>query len=169
MLTLTAVILAVLVLLPVSGIVSNHPPLSDPPGLVERIKTYLGNNVAETAPDSIYPELRPRRYALSAGQLFDAAMEACTALGWEPVIGERQHYTIRAVVTTRLWRFKDDVEIRVETGENRVPTSDGASANGVWLSVRSASRLGRGDLGANTRHVLDLMDALDRIIAEERR
>jgi uncharacterized protein (DUF1499 family) len=35
--------------------------------------------------------------------------------------------------------------------------------SGSVLWVRSVSRVGKGDLGANTRHVMDLIDAVNAI------
>ena len=58
-------------------------------------------------------------------------------------------------MTTPLWRFQDDVHIRVEPD----PATDRAV-----LLIRSESRVGKGDLGTNTRHVLDLYAQLDATI-----
>jgi len=35
----------------------------------------------------------------------------------------------------------------------------------IKVELRSASRIGRGDLGANTRHVLDFYEQLERVLA----
>ena len=52
--------------------------------------------------------------------------------------------------TTLVWRFEDDVTVKVtrEAGRTRV-------------SVRSKSRLGRADFGQNARNVRELLAALD--------
>jgi uncharacterized protein (DUF1499 family) len=52
--------------------------------------------------------------------------------------------------TTRLFRFVDDLYILVEPREGR-------SA----VLVRSASRIGRGDLGQNRRNIIELWAALN--------
>ena len=60
--------------------------------------------------------------------------------------GELRHIDgpyLSATFTSRLWRFVDDLEIQVD------------SANAL-IHYRSASRVGRGDLGANTRRVEQL-------------
>ena len=57
--------------------------------------------------------------------------------------------TIAATRRTRLFRFTDDVAIRVE------PT-----AGGTRVHVRSKSRLGKSDFGQNRRNVLELFGAL---------
>lgn len=51
--------------------------------------------------------------------------------------------TLEAVATSRLFHFQDDVVVRVR------PESDGASR----VDVRSKSRVGKGDLGANAARI----------------
>lgn len=56
-------------------------------------------------------------------------------------------------MTTKIIKFKDDVTIWVEAdGEER-----------STLFARSASRVGWGDLGANTRHLMNLFETVDII------
>ncbi len=78
---------------------------------------------------------------------------ALESLGW--VWQRSGDCEFSATVTTPLLKFTDDVTIHVE------PVGEASSR----LAVRSASRVGRGDLGANTRHILDLVDAVDRQLA----
>ena len=143
-------LLVVLVLLPVlllaSGLLANRVPLMAPPGPLERLRTYLTTNVAETSPQPRFPELAEPHFAASPERLFEAVGAAMDALGWkrtsDPVAGEH-----RAVIATPLWRFRDDLTARVawtDTGGSR-------------LALRSSSRVGRADLGANARHILDLL------------
>ena len=58
---------------------------------------------------------------------------------------------MRAVRKTRLFGFEDDVTARV------YPDPDGAR-----LELTSASRLGKGDLGQNSRNLAELLRAVDR-------
>ena len=129
-----------------AGIISNQLPMSDPPGLTARLMTYLSANVAETASDSPFPELRSRHYAAPPALVYDIVRRAAKRLGWEVVGEDPEVHELQAVVTTKIFRFKDDVAIRVEP--------DGAK--GSVLYVRSSSRVGKGDLGANTRHIMNL-------------
>ncbi len=133
-----------------AAIISNNLPMTDPPGMATRISTYLNTNVAETSRDSDFPELHLRRYQAPPNLLIDIARRAAEALHWE--IGEQdaENHTMKAVVTTKLIQFKDDVLIR----------ADPAQPSGSALYIRSSSRVGKGDLGANTRHVMDLMEAV---------
>lgn len=60
---------------------------------------------------------------------------------------------LRAVRKTRVFRFRDDVEARVET-----------TGGGSRVELSSASRLGRSDLGQNPRNLRELLDAVEREI-----
>lgn len=136
-----------------AGLISNDLPWSDPPGMGTRLLTYLSTNVAETTPDTAFPELRPRTYAAPAALMFDVARRAAEALHWELSTVEPEERKIEAVVTTRVIKFKDDVTIWVEAdGEER-----------STLFARSASRVGKWDLGANTRHLMNLFETVDII------
>jgi hypothetical protein len=137
-----------------AGLIANRVPLTAPPGLFPRLVTYLTTNVAETSEHSPFPELRTRRYEAPAGLLFDVARRAAQHLGWEVTLLDAEKREIRAIVKTRVWKFKDDVTIQTPP----------AQPSGSWLIVRSASRVGKGDLGANTRHILDLVQAVDAMV-----
>ncbi len=117
-----------------------------------RLKTYLTTNIGETQPDSSFPELRLRRYDVSQDKLFDIVRDAVERLGWNIASVDVGSRTIHAVATTPFWRFKDDVLVQVRK----------SSTNASTLYVRSSSRVGQADLGANTRHVLDLIAEVDR-------
>lgn len=87
---------------------------------------------------------------LAAGMRPEAALDALEALVRAAPRGEvraRSPLRLHAVDRTRWLRFADDVEARVDV-EARL------------LHVRSASRLGRGDLGANRRRVTAWLRAL---------
>ncbi|TMA41924.1 MAG: DUF1499 domain-containing protein, partial [Deltaproteobacteria bacterium] len=59
--------------------------------------------------------------------------------------------TIEAVATTRVFGFQDDIAIRVR--------ADGSAASRV--DVRSKSRDGKGDLGANAARIRAYVMALE--------
>lgn len=147
----------VFVALLAGGIVRNRLPLGEPPGSLVRLSTYLNTHVAETSPSAPFAELRTRNYRLPADALYAKVKEAVGRLPhWEIVSASDERREVHAVVTTALLRFKDDVTIGV------VPEPGGRPA----LTVRGESRVGKGDLGANTRHVLDLYDALEQVGAK---
>jgi hypothetical protein len=152
MLTVLFSIISIIVLgLIAGGLIANRPPMMDPPGLWTRLVTYLGTHVAETRPDHPFPELRPRFYALPPDRLYATAREAIAGLGWGIASEDQEGLCLTAVVESALWRFKDDVVVCVE------PMGGGST-----LRMRSSSRIGRGDLAANTRHLLDLYAAIEQ-------
>ena len=134
-------------------IVVNRVPLVSPPGPLRRLQTYLSTNVVETENGSAFPERELHRFRADADRAYAAAREAIAELGWHLDYDNPAQLELAAVVTTPLLRFRDDVKVKI------LPTDD---AGVVQLLVRSQSRVGRGDLGANTRHLLDLYDALAR-------
>jgi len=155
MLTVSFAIISILVLgLIAGGLIANRPPMMDPPGLWARLVTYLGTHVAETRPDHPFPELRPRFYALPPDRLYAVTRDAIAGLGWRIASEDPESLALTAVVESALWRFKDDVVVGVEP-------ADGGST----LRMRSSSRIGRGDLAANTRHLLDLYAAIEQRLA----
>lgn len=125
----------------------NRPPWLAPPGPWSRLALYLTTNVAETRAGHRRPELRPMELPLAGESARERVLEAMRSLGWRNVRAEGP--ALRAEVVTALLRFTDDVSVRLEP-----------SPQGVRVQVRSASRVGRGDLAANTRHVRDLYAAL---------
>jgi len=139
-----------------AGIMGNRLPLSESPGWGIRLSTYLNTNVAETTPDSPFPELRPRRYDAPPALIFDITRKAVERLQWQAVL-DHEKKEIKAVVTTKLWKFKDDVTIQIQP----------AQPSGSWLMIRSVSRVGKGDLGANTRHVMDLVEIVDETVPKQ--
>jgi uncharacterized protein (DUF1499 family) len=64
--------------------------------------------------------------------------------------------TVAATRRTRIFRFTDDVTIRLEP----LPT-------GARLHVRSKSRVGRSDFGQNRRNVLELFRALSSPVSSQ--
>jgi uncharacterized protein (DUF1499 family) len=150
-LLLIPVALGLLALLLLTGaILLNRVPILAAPGPGPRLTIYLTENVAETRVNARLPELRPRAFPLDPSLLFASVCSAVTALQWGDVRCDPQGRKIQASVTTPLWRFRDEVSIRV------LPRG----GNGSELYVVSRARIGRGDLGANLRHILDLYTAL---------
>jgi uncharacterized protein (DUF1499 family) len=90
-----------------------------------------------------YPGLRSLRSAEPPEAVFARALEvARRSPSWQVVREDPSSGLIEAVATTRIFRFQDDIVIRVR-----------ADAAGSVLDLRSRSRLGRGDLGANAARI----------------
>ena len=133
------------------ALILNDLPLNDEPGLLLRLKKYLTANSAETRRNSPYPELELRRYRMPPQALYERVKFAVELLGWTLADTDPREHRLRAVAESRLFRFKDDIDIRL------TPT-----AAGTELHVRARSRVGRADLGTNTRHVMNLHATLAR-------
>jgi len=96
-----------------------------------------------------YPDLRPLELALPPKQAFARALETVRAQGWQITALDESAGVIQAVAVTRWFGFKDDVAIRV--------TPAGA---GSRVDMRSKSRVGRSDAGANARRIREFLAAV---------
>ena len=109
---------------------------------------YGGPEVAR-AQIGAYPGLRPHRMDAAPADAFKRALQAARDMGWEIVAADAAADRIEATDTTFWFGFKDDVVIRVE--------ADGA---GSRVDVRSVSRAGAGDAGANATRIRAYLLAL---------
>jgi uncharacterized protein (DUF1499 family) len=96
-----------------------------------------------------YPDIQPAILELPASVAFDHALEAVHEMGWSLVDAEPTTGHIEATDTTFWFGFKDDLVIRI------APVEDG-----MRIDVRSLSRVGVGDLGANAKRIRRYMAAL---------
>lgn len=126
---------------------------------VARLKRALTRNVAETsdAPDD--PRLRGRAYAIPFEDVWRAAhaLAGGKLHGWRIVAADDREGIIEAEARTLVFRFVDDVTIRIRLDEDAQTRVD----------VRSASRKGRADLGANARRIARFFRALDRRLRKQ--
>ena len=109
---------------------------------------YGGDTVAAIQRDA-YPDIAPVDLAVSPAAAFAKAHAAAIAMGWALVSADSGAGRIEATATTRLFRFKDDIVIRVRS-----------HAGGSRVDVRSASRIGKSDLGKNAARVREFIERL---------
>jgi uncharacterized protein (DUF1499 family) len=102
---------------------------------------YGGPAVAAQQKQS-YPDIAPVQLAMPPDRAFARAEAAARALGWDIAAVEPAEGRLEATATTRWFRFKDDVVVRVT-----------AAPGGSRVDVRSVSRIGRSDLGANAKRI----------------
>lgn len=127
--------------------------LADPPLFVE------GPAAAQPYPDDfrpwhveVYPDLKSQRFDAAPDRVFDAALATAQAIeGWDLVRQDRAAGTIQVLVRTSIFRFEDDVVIRIR--------ADGA---GSIVDLRSKSRIGQGDRGANADRIRDFLTRLSQ-------
>jgi len=133
-----------------------HPAIHD-------ITTDTGNPPAFTAalaqrgpdanplsikPDTIarqregYPDLAPLLTRLSPGLALERAAEVARELGWDVHRLDHEAGELEAVDTTFWMGFKDDIVVRVSHSSGR-----------THVDLRSASRVGVSDLGANAARI----------------
>lgn len=80
--------------------------------------------------------------ALAPQKAFERAMEQVQDMGWDIVMADATQGHIEATDTTAFLGFKDDIVIRIV-----------ATDTGSKIDMRSASRLGRSDLGVNAARI----------------
>lgn len=89
-----------------------------------------------------YPELAPITVEQAPTAAFERATNAAEALGWDIVAKDGGALAFYARDTSLLFRFVDDIVVRVQ------PT-----AGGSRIDMRSKSRDGKSDLGANAKRI----------------
>lgn len=115
-----------------------------------------GSNPLTIKPESIalqiqsYPGLTTLSNADSIDANFDRALATAKTLGWEVHHQDRDSGTIEAVDTTAIMNFKDDVVIRLRTRDAE-----------TLIDLRSVSRVGVGDIGANAKRIRAFQQQFD--------
>jgi uncharacterized protein (DUF1499 family) len=96
-----------------------------------------------------YPDLAPVRLSLPPDQAFERARRAAEALGWTVTWADPAAGLFEATETTRVFRFVDDVVVRVRPAEG-----------GSVVDVRSTSRVGQSDFGLNAQRIRAFVEKL---------
>jgi uncharacterized protein (DUF1499 family) len=133
---------------------------ADPPRFeaISRVRRADANTVAYPGADifakqqAAYPRLTPLVVDRTADDVFEAVSRVMARRGWlvlesrAPQTGRREG-RIEAVARTTLLGFRDDVVVRVRS-----------QGDGSRVDIRSASRYGQHDFGANAARVNALLD-----------
>lgn len=146
--------------LPVMNVVKGRsvPPIhdvttdtADPPAFVEtaamRTKdmnpaAYAGEEVAKKQKEA-YADIAPVTLDAAPDQAFAKALAAAKSMpDWEIVAEVPAEGRIEATATSRFMGFKDDVAIRIRP-----------EGTGARIDIRSKSRIGVGDVGANADRI----------------
>ena len=109
---------------------------------------YAGKATAD-AQRAGYPDIVPIDLPKPPAAAFDDALAAARDMGWSIIASDAKTGRIEATATTAWFGFRDDVVIRVTAKEG-----------GSRVDIRSHSRVGRGDLGANARRIRDFSGRL---------
>lgn len=113
--------------------------------------TYGGPEIADQQLTA-YPDVRSHTTRLPPQQAFEQALATAHAMGWDIVASDPVTGRIEASDTTRWFGFIDDVVIRVQ-----------AEGEGSRIDVRSVSRVGKSDAGANAKRIRAYLAALARL------
>jgi uncharacterized protein (DUF1499 family) len=108
-----------------------------------------------------YPRLQPILLEQGPDEALGLALRAATNLGWtvldsSPPAGRTGIGRIEASARSLTFGFVDDITVRIRPAVNE-----------TRIDVRSASRVGRHDFGANARRILDFQREIE-ILATQR-
>lgn len=102
-----------------------------------------------TAQAEAYPGLTGLVLAWDVDECFTRADQTARGLGWQVRLADPVGRRIEATDTSWLFRFVDDIVVRVR-----------AQGDSSRVDVRSKSRDGKGDLGANAARIARFFDVL---------
>ena len=110
--------------------------------------SYEGIRIARLQ-KKMYPDIKPLIFRDPKEEIFKRALAAARAMGWRVVSSKPTEGRIEAYDTTFWYGFIDDIVIRI------------TSNNGMTrLDIRSKSRVGVGDIGANARRIRTFFEKL---------
>src|SRR5215467_372762 len=121
---------------------------------------YPGRATAELQKEA-WPDIEPLLLTVSPKVAFDGAVGVITKRKWRivdsrPPLSNREGH-IEAIARTPIMGFRDDVVVRIR-----------ATREGTRIDIRSASRYGTADFGANATRVLALLDDIDDATSSEK-
>jgi hypothetical protein len=147
------VLAGVAVIAPGLGLPAIHDistDIADPPQFVALVavrgpdaNALVRSPEVDAAQRAAWPELVSLDSALPPAQAFARAARTARELGWQIRAEDAAAGLIEASATTFWFGFVDDVVIRVRP-----------HAGGSRIDLRSVSRVGQGDLGANAKRIL---------------
>ena len=117
---------------------------------------YAGLYAAEQQ-RAAYPDIEPLMVTVAPAAAYEAARAIIEKRKWrivdarEPQLNRREG-RIEAVARTPIMGFRDDVVVRVRT-----------ASGGARIDIRSASRYGRTDFGANASRIRSLVEDIETL------
>lgn len=133
--------------------------VADPPAFVALVSIreadaaqnppeYAGAETARLQQEA-FPDLTTLQLGAEPAAVFMNAVDVMREMDWEVVAEDPAAGRIEATDTTEWFRFKDDVVVRIR-----------AADGGTLVDVRSKSRVGRGDMGANAARIREFIARL---------
>jgi uncharacterized protein (DUF1499 family) len=103
-----------------------------------------------------YGDIRSVRINMPVGEVIAKAERLAKARDWDISAIDLEAGRLEATDTTRFFRFKDDVVIRVRATEDKT---------GSIVDMRSVSRVGVSDLGVNAKRVRSFLADLSGTVS----
>ncbi len=128
----------------------NDANLFQPPGVNERLLTYLTKNTAATEDNHPFEELRTPVFSVGAEKLYKRVLYVAAELGWSVLANDMDNQSANFVVRTPVFLFEDDVFVQVNF----------INMNESSLYIQSSSRAGRADLAANSGNIQALIKGI---------
>ncbi len=100
-----------------------------------------------------YPDIKNRVINSTIDECFAKVELAVNQLNWVVIGKNAQDFWVEAYETTFLFGFKDDVRIELAS----------TAGDRCRVDMRSVSRVGVSDLGANAKRIKSFFDALERM------
>lgn len=120
---------------------------------MRRLIHALTRSRAWTDPESPDRRLRGRAYPVPFTAVWEAALATARARPrWSVTSADPRRGEIAVEARTAVWRFVDDVWIRLSLDDDGMTRVD----------LASSSRIGGADLGVNARRIARFLHALDR-------
>ena len=110
---------------------------------------YRGPELAATQ-RAAYPDIQPLVVGRPSDEVLDMSRAVAEELGWEIVAVDPVGGLLEATDTTYWFGFKDDVAVRLRP----------VGGDATRVDVRSISRVGGGDLGANAARIRRFVEGL---------
>lgn len=104
-----------------------------------------------------YPDITSSYLDVSAQVAYRAARYTVFLQGWQVMIADRSQGRIEAVSKTLMMGFEDDIVIRIR------PLGSQRSV----LDMRSSSREGTGDLGANAKRIREYLSKFQSVLIKQ--
>ncbi len=117
---------------------------------VDNPSEYGGAEIARQQ-RTAYPKVAPLILDVTPEQSFERALTAARDMGWEIIEANPREGRIEATAMTFWFGFKDDVVIRITP-----------AGGGSRIDVRSVSRVGTSDVGANAKRIETFLNKLGR-------
>lgn len=136
----------------VPGINDITTDAAHPPKYMTGARPYPGEEFARQQA-AAYPDIKPVLLPVPPREAFERAVKAAESMGWEVVGRDAASGVLEAVDTTKWFGFKDDIAVRVSAAGADRP-------NLSRVDVRSRSRVGSNDAGANARRIRAYVERL---------